>query len=224
MTGPLTNSRRKVVIPAREKEVRDHGSGDRSIRQTDAAENPPSWRYDRLMHAWWVEDGRLLAGEYPFSLTADRARQKVRVLVDAGVDSFVDLTHPDDLPVMHPYAEVLRTEAKNAGRPQPNYQRFPIPDNNTITREGYDEILDYIQSEIDAGKVVYVHCWGGKGRTGTVIGCRLIDGGLDYDATLTELHRLRAGTRKADYRVPDTEAQRQVLRDRAARRNRDDTP
>jgi hypothetical protein len=210
--------------PVRRKEVRDHGSGDRSIRQTDAVDNPPAWPHDQLMHAWWVEKGKLLAGEYPFSLkSVDQARQKVRALVDAGVDSFVDLTHPDDRPAMHPYTDVLLAEAEEAGRPQPRYRRFPIPDNQTITREGYDKILDYIQSEIDAGKIVYVHCWGGKGRTGTVIGCRLIDRGLDYDAAIAELHRLRTETKKGDHQVPDTPAQHRVLRDRAAGRNSDDT-
>ena len=88
--------------------------------------------------------------------------------------------------------------------------------------EGYDKILDYIQSEIDAGKIVYVHCWGGKGRTCTVIGSRLIDGGLDYDAAIAELRRLRSGTKKAHHEVPDTLAQYQVLRDRAGDANRDD--
>jgi hypothetical protein len=173
------------------------------------------------VHAWWVENGKLLAGEYPFSLAPDVAPQKIRVLVDAGVDSFVDLTHPDDLPAMHPYTDILLAEAEKAGRPEPNYRRFPIPDNKTITREGYDKILAHVQREIDAGKIVYVHCWGGKGRTGTVVGCRLIDGGLDYDATIAELHRLRAGTRKGHHPIPDTRAQHDVLRKRAALRNRD---
>jgi hypothetical protein len=202
--------------PARGKGARDHGKGARSIRQTDTVDNSPSWPNDELLHAFWVEKGKLLAGEYPFSPDEpDRARQKVRVLVGAGVDSFVDLTSPDDPNVMQPYIDLLLEEAEKAGRPRPSYRRFSILDTKTITREGYDEILDYIQSEIDAGKIVYVHCWGGKGRTCTVIGCRLIDGGLDYDAAIAELHRLRAGTKKADHPVPDTLAQHHVLRDRA---------
>ena len=97
---------------------------------------------------------------------------------------------------MLPYTDVLLAEAQKAGRPRPNYRRFPILDTRTISPEGYDEILAYIDSEIDAGRVVYVHCWGGKGRTCTVIGCRLIDGGLDYDATMTALNRLRAETKR----------------------------
>ncbi len=142
------------------------------------------------------------------------------MLVDAGVDSFVDLTHPDDLNYMHPYTDILREETEKAGRPRPRYRRFPIFDTKTISQEGYDEILAYIHSEIDAGRVVYVHCWGGKGRTCTVTGCRLIDRGLHYDDTIAALARLRAGTKKARHSVPDTEAQHRVLRDRVVRRHR----
>ena len=184
-----------------------------------------SWPHDELMHAWWVEPGALLAGEYPYSVSSpDKTRQKLRVLVDAGVDSFVDLTHPEDRPFMEPYVEILREEAARAGQRGPNYRRFPIPDTKTIAREGYDEILDYIQSELDAGRIVYVHCWGGKGRTSTVIGCRLIDGGLDYDGAMARIRELRAGTKKSHHRVPDTQEQDDVLRDRAERPGRTRTP
>jgi 3',5'-cyclic AMP phosphodiesterase CpdA len=29
--------------------------------------SPSSWPHDRILHAWWVQPGRLLAGEYPHS-------------------------------------------------------------------------------------------------------------------------------------------------------------
>lgn len=32
-------------------------------------------------------------------------------------------------------------------------------------------ILDAIDARLEAGKSVYVHCWGGIGRTDTVAGC-----------------------------------------------------
>jgi protein-tyrosine phosphatase len=35
-------------------------------------------------------------------------------------------------------------------------------------------ILDAIDEALDSGETVYVHCWGGHGRTGTVIGCWLV--------------------------------------------------
>jgi protein-tyrosine phosphatase len=84
--------------------------------------------------------------------------------------------------------------------------------------EGYDEIVDRIRGEIDSGRVVYVHCWGGKGRTSTVVGCLLIDDGLDYDAAIARVAELRAGTRKAIDACPESPAQHRVLRERAAHR------
>lgn len=215
----LTTTRR---TSHRDFEVHSRAGDVESARQEpDAVDNSPSWPHDEVVHAWWVEKGRLLAGEYPFSPNdPDHARRKVRALVDAGVDSFVDLTHPDDVNFMHPYTDMLREESEEAKRPQAHYRRFPIFDTKTISQEGYDEILTYIQGEIDTGRVVYVHCWGGKGRTSTVIGCRFIDRGFDYDATMAALSRLRAGTRKADESVPDTPAQHRVLRDRVVERQR----
>lgn len=70
---------------------------------------------------------------------------------------------------------------------------------------------------MDAGRLVYVHCWGGKGRISTVIGCMLADEGLDYDATIARIAALRAGSRKAGDTCPETLAQRDVLRVRCAR-------
>ena len=91
---------------------------------------------------------------------------------------------------------------------------------SVIDHDGYDEILARIRDEISAGRVVYVHCWGGKGRTSTVVGCLLIDDGLDYEAALARIAELRAGTRKADEACPESPAQHRLLRERAARRRR----
>jgi hypothetical protein len=177
-----------------------------------------SWPHDETIHAWWVEPGRLLAGEYPGDLSEPKARQKVRILLDAGIDSFVDLTEADEL---RPYAtELLFEEAEKAGRPVPSHHRFGIRDVSILNDDaGYDEILGHIRSELNASKRVYVHCWGGKGRTGTVIGCWLIDNdGLGYKSTIQRMQDLRAGTRKlADNpTIPDTAAQHDVLCRRAA--------
>lgn len=163
----------------------------------------------------------MLAGEYPGSVSEAKAREKVRVLLEAGIDSFVDLTEPGEL--TRPYeTEMLREQAEKAGRPVPTHNRFGIPDVSVLPDDtGYDEIVEHIRHELDAGKRVYVHCWGGIGRTGTVIGCWLIDNdGLDYDETVKRMRALRAGTRKLSDRpnIPEAPAQHDVLRRRAARR------
>jgi hypothetical protein len=55
-----------------------------------------------------------------------------------------------------------------------------------------------------------------QGRTSTVVGCLLIDAGLDYEATIARIAELRAGTRKAIDACPESPAQRRLLRERAA--------
>jgi hypothetical protein len=182
----------------------------------------PSWPHDQTLHAWWVQPGRLLAGEYPSALDPVHSARKRKVLLDAGVDSVVDLTEPGERggggKRLFPYRELLCADAESRGLTLPRHSRHPIPDTNVIEDRGYDRILGYIRAELDAGRVVYVHCWGGKGRTGTVIGAWLIDTeGQDYDSTLWHLHELRRGTREADHRVPDTPVQYVFLRRRAAR-------
>jgi Cyclin-dependent kinase inhibitor 3 (CDKN3) len=173
------------------------------------------WPHDAILHAWWVEPGRLLAGEYPGARTPEKTATKIRLLVDIGVDSIVDLTTPQDH--LESYQAELQVAADKAGR-QVRHYAYPIPDNGVIDQDGYDRILVRIRDEMGSGRRVYLHCWGGKGRTTTVVGCLLIDDGLDYDATIARIAELRADTRKAVDPCPESAAQHRLLRERAARR------
>ncbi len=172
-----------------------------------------TWPHDAALHAWWVEPGRLLAGEYPGSRSDPEAVSKLRLLMDAGVDVIVDLTTAED--GLRPYSHLLRAAEVSRGRPVRHLSR-PIADMTAATPRTIDRILVDIHNALDAGQVVYVHCWKGLGRTGTVIGCRLIDSDLDYRSTIGRIAALRAGTRKAGSGCPQTAAQHHLLHDRAA--------
>ena len=76
-----------------------------------------------------------------------------------------------------PYAETLK---RIADKNHINVEtlRFPIRDMSVPTEAFMVEILDKIDESIEAGKPVYVHCWGGIGRTGTVVGCYLARHGI----------------------------------------------
>ena len=68
-------------------------------------------------------------------------------------------------------------------------------------------ILTTIREEIAAGRPVYVHCWGGVGRTGTVVGCWLVDSGLAGPAAIERIAELRAATPDRERQSPETDAQ-----------------
>ena len=183
--------------------------------------NIPSWAHDQLVHGYWVIEDRLLATEYPGAKERDKAELKLGTLLDAGVTTFVDLTEAGEMTRggdrMKPYDAILRDVAAKRGLAV-NYRRHPIRDNSITTDDRYDAILEHISAELAAERVVVLHCWGGKGRTGTVVGSWLIDAeGLGYPAVLDRMAELRRGSRKDDHPVPDTPEQHDVLRRRAQR-------
>ncbi|MBI2709359.1 MAG: ADP-ribosylglycohydrolase family protein [Actinobacteria bacterium] len=174
------------------------------------------WAYDPFLHAWWVRPRRLLAGEYPGHPDPVRARHNVDVLVDVGIRTFIDLTTPADR--LEPYGPVVQA-ARAARNLDLRHCAFPIPDLGVVDDHDYDAVATMIEDALERGGA-YVHCWGGIGRTGTVIGCLLVDEGLDYDAVIARLAALREGTRKARRAAPEMSVQHDVLRRRADARRR----
>ena len=51
-----------------------------------------------LANAYWVQRDRWLAGEYPGGATREATRARLAALVALGIDTFVDLTTPGELP------------------------------------------------------------------------------------------------------------------------------
>jgi hypothetical protein len=167
---------------------------------------------DSRPHAntYWVLPGRLLAGEYPGAKDPPEAAAKVGRMLDSGIDVFIDLTVAGELV---PYDGVLGAEATKRGR-MVVHRRFPIRDLGVpADRSTMAGILDAIDAALAAGRTVYVHCWGGVGRTGTVVACHLIRHGFAPDAALQRLGELFSTMRKAPLRrSPETPAQLAFVR------------
>lgn len=153
-----------------------------------------------IPNAYWVQPAQLLAGEYPGALVPAEARRKVAQLQNAGITYFLDLTEPAEL---EPYALYLDNDAVHC--------RLSIPDFNIPTTAHMITILDNLDAALDQGHVVYVHCWGGIGRTGTVVGCYLVRHGWDPTAALDQIARWRQTTPDGHRPSPETEAQRQMV-------------
>jgi hypothetical protein len=154
--------------------------------------------------SYWLVPGRLLAGEYPGAKTKDEARRKLRSFLNAGVDFFLDLTEEDE--GLEPYAPILQEEAMALDR-KIVYRRLPIPDMDTPTTERMSEIQQTLTAALEDGQTVYVHCWGGIGRTGTVIGCYLVEHEVSVAEALAEIQRRRRGIKDGWKKSPETPAQ-----------------
>ena len=180
-----------------------------------AGVDEPPWPYDETFHAWWAIPGEVLAGEYPGTRQASETRDKLHLLVDAGVRTIVDLT--DENARMRLYDAEMAAVGAERGVELTRISH-PIPDQYVLDGDdGYDAIVRTIEESLASG-VAFVHCWGGVGRTGTVIGCLLIDRGIvDGDGAVKHLVGLRRGSRKAHRASPENEHQVEVLTRRMLR-------
>jgi hypothetical protein len=146
--------------------------------------------------SYWVVPGRLLAGEYPWALVERHAAATV------GITSFVDLTEEHEgLP--H-YDALLAKDVR--------FMRRAIPDFGCPSPEHMSETLDLIDAELERGEVVYLHCFGGRGRTGTVVGCWLVRHGSSGEEALAKIRNLRKDIPQAARASPETPDQLELVR------------
>jgi predicted protein tyrosine phosphatase len=132
------------------------------------------------------------------------------VLLDAGVRQFVDLTEAGEYN-LRPYWPIVQELAAARGVAV-DHTRLAIPDMGTPPPAHMAAILDTIDASVAAGRGVYVHCFGGIGRTGTVVGCYLVRHGARAEDALAEIARRRVGTPDGHRRSPETDAQWRMVR------------
>jgi protein-tyrosine phosphatase len=158
---------------------------------------PTSWSY-------WVVPGRLLAGAYPGALDAAEHRAKIQRLLDAGIRAFINLTEADERgrggqPFIR-YEEAVQGLARSRGVSR-SCLRFPVRDLGVPTVEQMRTILDAIDQALAEQRPVYLHCWGGVGRTGVVVACWMLRHGLTTtDSFRQVLTQLRQADRERGHR------------------------
>ncbi|MEJ5241211.1 MAG: hypothetical protein WHS87_08445 [Anaerolineales bacterium] len=162
-----------------------------------------------IENAYWVVEGHFLAGEYPLRGDEEESLRRLQAFLDYGFEAFFDLTVPGELP---PYHSLLFALAAERAR-HVEYHSFPIPDFGVPTQEEMKRILDALEGTLHRGLRTYLHCWGGVGRTGTVVGCYLVRRGLTGEEALQDLQRRWQHVPKSRYHPhsPETEEQRRFV-------------
>lgn len=167
--------------------------------------------------SYWVVPGKLLAGFYPSSSNPVVGRQRIESLLGIGVGHIVDLTEAGEgSHVGVPLADYREMLGDIAGEHdvEVTHGRHPIVDLDIPTVETMVGILDAIDDAVAAGRMVYVHCWGGRGRTGTAVGCWLARHAMaSGEQALAMIRYLRRTEGKAETEAPETAAQKQFVRD-----------
>lgn len=153
-----------------------------------------------IFNSYKVNDW-LWAGEYPGDKNEDAAKAKIADFKTFGITHFIDLTEEGELKPYKPFLDSDMT-----------HYRFPIID-QFIPRntEGVCQLIDEIISihkETPEAKF-YIHCWGGVGRTGTIVACFLArTHHLGYEDAVSKLKHLFNDCPKSAYRVtPENDKQ-----------------
>ena len=186
----------------------------------------------------WLVPGHVLCGRYPGSCPSrpvgvDVARERMAQLRGkGGVSTFVCLQ--DELPAQDsawPPEGIVGPQSNNAVSLQTEpflpyrhdagadarFVHFPIVDLSVApSLERLDALVFDLASRVHGGEVCYIHCWGGRGRTGLVAACLL--GALYREVGAEEsLERVQAycRLREPESRClsPETEEQKRQVRE-----------
>lgn len=166
-------------------------------------------------HSYWVVPGKLLAGYYPGAKDPKQATAKLTALLNSGIRHFINLMEPDERDRTGqrfiPYTDLLEFIAEKMGVPV-TFEQLPIKDLSVPTERHMARILNQIDLFIREGRLVYVHCLGGIGRTGTVVGCYLMRHGLATDKNVLAMIRdLRKDTEDSGRESPETIDQSEMV-------------
>ena len=163
-----------------------------------------------LSESYWVEENRFLAGEYPGSYDLETTRRHMDAFLAVGINTFIDLTQAHELV---PYDAVLKEQAGYYDV-SASYHRFAIRDHSIPSIELMKNILNTIDTALNSGNRVYIHCWGGVGRTGVAVGCYFVRHGSTSEQSLLRVNQLYK-TRSANFHFPnspETEEQIEFVR------------
>ena len=111
-----------------------------------------------------------------------------RLRTDLGVDVLVCLLQEQELERLR--IPRLVEAAQERGL---EVLRLPIPDGGVLPdARPVEELIEAIETRVDGGLTIAIHCAGGLGRSGTIGGCFLVRQGMPAEEAIETLHEVRS--------------------------------
>ena len=164
----------------------------------------PAGAYTGFLGALCVPDDLYWVTRSPVALAGMSypGRADWPLLASEGIGHVVCLTHD-----VAPYdaspctVTAIRLQDQVSGNP---------PDDPEHERDLAGQAADAVVAQLERGTGVAVHCMGGRGRTGTVIGASLVRLGHEPEAVIEYLHQLAVGRGRRAW--PESAWQAEVVR------------
>lgn len=159
------------------------------------------------MKVFWVPGpwrGKL--GILPRPRGGDWLGDETKAWREVRIDVVVSLLEPGEQVQL-----ALEGEAAAATASGVEFRPFPIPDRGVpASQESVAKLASRIVEALETGRNVAVHCRQGIGRSALIVGAVLVAAGQDPKTALKTIEKSRG------LEVPETEEQRQWLRDFAS--------
>jgi protein-tyrosine phosphatase len=123
---------------------------------------------------WVLNNKKLLAGALPGYKEDEKEHERlIQCLLDAGVYYWISLQEVEEMKEFRQYhSTVLKLAPDTIASTQ--FINWPIPDRKITSVERVQRMLQELDAYLSTGKVVFIHCQGGHGRTGEIVSAWLM--------------------------------------------------
>ena len=177
----------------------------------------------------WVVRGRILVGSAPGShclrdpehplngflkYSKKNALKELQALKDSGVTMFVSMQQNSESLNFKPMYQTLFRKIWCDGDMVPSFERHPVLDGSILKDQELFKLVVDLYEKFLKKEIIYIHCYGGHGRAGTVAACLLAKvyslSGEDAMTHIKAFHDTRMNNENSD--SPASEVQKMQVR------------
>jgi N-glycosidase YbiA len=162
----------------------------------------------------WIVPKRILFGSYPGAKNRKLHKHMIEEILDCRINTFISLLEEGEEDWKWGGLNSYQETIKDMNVPNIEFYNYPIPDNDIVDDDIVLEIIANINKFLDKERNIYIHCYGGKGRTGTImavfIGKTFGQSGKEAMKTIRMLYDCRGDSNKKK-KIPQSRIQRQQV-------------